>query len=314
MLPVLLAIGFAAAGCSSSTTAVAEPDATSETTESTETTEQAIEASDEGPIVVLTDPGAEPRVELRLRLAEEPGTFEMTQTQSLTQFIDGEEMTATGEITSVTDIAYEIEVSGENFKMTSNYLSMRAAEGTDPGVADAVARAGETLSSLETVAIIDSRGFVVSSETSGVDALPDDMLALMQDLIDNDQLTSPLPEEPVGVGATWEIRTSLVLNGAPIDQVTVFEVVSIDGDIVTLSASGGQTVAPGTIAMPGVPEGTDVEVLAWDVLVEGDSVVDLTRPMPTSTMGVTGRQSMRISDGSETIVLDQDVLQRLEIR
>ncbi len=311
MLPVLLAIGFAAAGCSSST-AVAETDVAK--TDVTETTAQAVETAGDGPIVELTDPGAEPRVELRFRLAEEPGTVEMTQTQSLTQFIDGEEMTATGEITSITEIGYEIEASGDNFKMTYDYLSLRAAEGTDPGVADAVARAGETLRSLQTVAIIDRRGFIVSSETTGVDALPAEMLALVQDLIDNDQLTSPLPEEPVGVGAKWEIRTSLVLNGAPIDQVTVFEVVSIEGDIVTLSASGGQTVASGTIAMPGVPDGTDVEVLAWDVVIEGRSVLDLTRPMPTSTIAVTGRQSMRISDATETIVLDQDVLQRLEIK
>ena len=191
---------------------------------------------------------------------------------------------------------------------------MRAADGSDPGVADAVARTGETLRSLETIATIDDRGFLLASETSGVDTLPDDMLALVQELIDNEQLTSPLPEDPVGIGATWEIRTSLVLNGAPTSQVTVMEVISIEGDIVTLQATGGQTVALGPITMPGVPAETDVEVLAWDVMVEGESVIDLTKPMATSMMTVTGRQSLQISDGNESIVLDQDVLQRLELR
>ncbi len=314
VVSVLLVVGLAATACSSDT-AIAEPDATVTTDpaeNATETTETAAAAV--GPALVLTDPGSEPRVELRLRLTEGPGTFELTQTQALTQFIDGEEMTSTGDITSITEIAYEIEASGDTFVMTYNYLSLRAAEGSDPGVADAMERASETLGALKTVATIDSRGFVVSSETSGADTLPAEMLALIQDLIDNDQLTSPLPEEPVGIGATWEIRTSLVLNGAPIDQVNAFEVISIDGDIVTLVVSGGQTVAAGPIEMPGVPAGTDVEVLAWDVSVEGESVLDLTRPMPSSTIAVSGRQSMRISDASESIVLDQDVVQRLEIK
>ncbi|MEM8606439.1 MAG: hypothetical protein AAGF92_05015 [Myxococcota bacterium] len=86
----------------------------------------------------------------------------------------------------------------------------------------------------------------------------------------------PLPAEPIGVGAVWEVRRLLRIWSARVNQVTRYQLVDRDGDRIRVHVSVQQS-APKQIA--DLNPKLELHVRTYEMTAEGQVLVDLDLPV-----------------------------------
>lgn len=257
--------------------------------------------------VELTDAGAEPQTVRRLVLT--PGTTRTTlaQTQELVQSIDGFEGPSSGPITVVMVMDVTVEVVPGGYRLISTVVEAGPGDDVDPAVAAGLESELAAVVGLGQTIVIDDLGRPLDEPTlSFPDDMPDEIVALMSGFA-FDQIVAPLPEEAVGVGATWSIEQELDNLGVTLDQRWEFELVEIDGDRLHVVGTGTQSVDPGPVELPGVPSVVTVTIVNWDGAITTDIWHDLSRPIADTTTTVEARQEFAIEDRTSTGELVQEI-------
>ena len=233
--------------------------------------EPAASAAVAGPSVRLLDPGAEPRSLLRyaLTVGDTDRLVITTRAHSGISSSDdrplwpepvsqamGNRLEATAEQTvvgSARDGVYDIETTYTDIEYVDVEL---ARSDIDLELAD-VGRELRALNGTMTQQTVDEQGRVLSTRTSsGPDwAASGIHLGIMPGLIDvhSLQLSRLLPEEPVGVGAVWQVTSEMVepVEGLPLTVVvtTTLERLQPDGSFEL--SSKGRLGAPPQRLPPG---------------------------------------------------------------
>jgi hypothetical protein len=111
--------------------------------------------------------------------------------------------------------------------------------------------------------------------------------------------STPLPEEAVGPGAKWEYQTRLKSQGMTIDQTINYELVSREGDRLTLRSILTQNAASQKIQNPAMP-GLKVDLEKMTGTGTGSSTFDLARIMPlTGTLAEKMEVVMGMNAGQQ---------------
>lgn len=246
--------------------------------------------------VVLIDAGSEPRTELRFMLTAGTSELRMTQSQSISQTIDGLPL-AEGEVQTINSVtSVTVTPNGDLFVVDSIIDSMAAAPDTDPAQAAILDAALSGSIGLTTQSIIDNRGLV---DTASADNVNSEAVGELLDA--TSQTSSPLPAEPVGVGAVWETTQNIVLFGLDVEQITTSTITAIEGNTVSLSTETVQNVEPGSV---GDVQGQQLIVEFWESTSTGTVTLDLTEVSPvTSTASTVSRQGFEVGGA----LLEQDV-------
>jgi hypothetical protein len=66
-------------------------------------------------------------------------------------------------------------------------------------------------------------------------------------------VTLPLPEEAIGPGAKWEVKMPLESQGMKINQVATYELVSVEGDLLTVKSTVTQNASNQKVQSPVMP-------------------------------------------------------------
>lgn len=116
-------------------------------------------------------------------------------------------------------------------------------------------------------------------------ALPPDMGQQMRQTMESswqamDQLSSPLPEEPIGLGARWQVDQLIEQNGLKLKQKTIFELVKLKGSKGVLKTTITQTADPQITSLPNIPAGFTAELLSHSGSGTGEVDLDLTGLAP----------------------------------
>ena len=184
----------------------------------------------------VTEPGAEPRQELRLH--PKPGdkqtanmtlktTVDTTMAGMPSQVVKAPTMNMTYETTvkSVSeagDITYDLVVKETNVPEESGVLQ-QAVEPLKTALAGMQGLSGTgTMSSLG-----QSKGFKFQFPTNAP-ASTRMLVEQMKDAFVN--LSASLPKEALGAGAKWEVKESLASQGVTIQQTSTYELASFQGE------------------------------------------------------------------------------------
>jgi hypothetical protein len=183
--------------------------------------------------------------------------------------------------------------------MTVSSASMEGA-GMPGGALDALKGIAASMT-------IDSRGIVKDLKFDD-SKLTDPMMKQMISTSGLDRLSSPLPEEPMGVGGRWQVTQAVNANGIKLDQVSVFEVTQITDTSATFAMTITQSAPPQTIAPPGMPPGIEASLQGMSGSGSGKmTLTDGTLAMfgdmnmkSTITMDVNAQgQSQRVSTSTD---------------
>jgi hypothetical protein len=93
-------------------------------------------------------------------------------------------------------------------------------------------------------------------------------------------LAVPLPEEPIGIGARWEVRTDLRGGAALLTQHVTYELVAASADEWTIRVLARRIGEPQPASSDGLPPGTKAELVALFRELRGDVVLRPDDPLP----------------------------------
>jgi Family of unknown function (DUF6263) len=125
-------------------------------------------------------------------------------------------------------------------------------------------------------------------------------------------LTVPLPETPVGVGARWRATTQLRRNGIETRQVYEYRLKKRTGTTLELDVRGTQTARRQTISSPG---GVTLRVKSYKTTIRGTTTVDLTGLLPVeSSVRGSGDQTFDVEAGDESGELRQHLDLRIDVK
>jgi Family of unknown function (DUF6263) len=159
---------------------------------------------------------------------------------------------------------------------------------------------------------LTTRGALVDSNLDippGLDPNTEQLLGQLRDQFRD--VTVPLPEPEVGVGARWRATTQLTLNGIEARQVYEYRLKKRTGTTLELDVRGTQTAKRQTVDTPG---GATLRVKSYKTTYRGTTVADLTGLLPVSSrIRGSGDQTFDLRAGDERGELRQHVDVRVDL-
>ncbi len=128
-----------------------------------------------------------------------------------------------------------------------------------------------------------------------------------------DQMTVPFPDEPIGVGAKWEVTQKVIEAGMTLDQTTAFEITAVKGAVVSLRFTVTLTAPPGKLEST-FAGGMVAEVKSLTGSGEGTIEVDLGKVLPV-VMNAKNRiaMSLELDMPKEKRALDVEMRVTLDV-
>ena len=261
----------------------------------------AVAQADGVPTVVVSETGAEPRSTLRYDLsAMQPQTMVMTMDISMT--MDG----MMGNQTQVmprlrmTMPMSEVQMAGENLTVNYTLGGMEALEreGVMPQLVPMMQQALSEIGTMSGSLTLDHRGALVDS-TFNMDGADPAVAAQMQSMQDSmQQMTVPLPEEPVGVGAQWTVDTEVQASGMTVSQRATYQLTEVTATGAAMSVTLTQTAGSQAIEDPSLPPGVSVTLDSLETTGTGTMRLVFSELVPTSNMTMSSSMTMSMSDPS----------------
>lgn len=254
------------------------------------TTKTITPTAQEAPVITLTNAGAEPRKQLRFSSSKgfhQDALMTMDMTMALdmgAQKLPKTILPTTKMVmdNTVTDISSEGDIHYE-FKLRD--IEVLPREGAPDAMIASMKSALAGMDGLSGSSTVSNRGVVKAATFKIPDSLPQQMRQTMDSLQESvGQVAVPLPEEAVGVGATWEAVSKLTRgNGIKMTQKTSYELVSVVDSRVKLKIQLTQTAAPQTVKAPGMPAGAEAKLVNLESSGSGLTELDLGMLAPVDS-------------------------------
>lgn len=258
------------------------------------------------PAVRLLDPGAAPLAPLRYRLAVGTmgrGTVELHLTMSIS--VNGQEMPMPGLPASRATVKTEVISVDADGNAHIGYaietMEVMDADQFDPAAVAAVEEQYRALGTMHGSMDVSTRGVCTNMQL----ALPADADEVMRMIVDDirksmSQITAVLPEEPVGVGATWEARARVNMRGVDVDQTSIFSLDQRDADSANLRIHVTQHAGQTAMNLPNLPAGTEAVVDSLESNGSAETLLPFTNLVPTSELTMHTNMTARITSGRDS--------------
>jgi hypothetical protein len=253
------------------------------------------------PLVKLLEPGAEPRKALRFQpKAGDKQTVALTLKTAMDMGTAGgqsQSMKLPPVVIAVESAIKDVAADGD---ITYENVITDASVGDEPGAMPQVMEAMKAslagVKGLIISGVMTSRGFSKRLETKAPksgETLPANARLFSGQMNQGmATMTAALPEEPVGVGARWEVKTMEKSSGI---SKAIYEIVSLEGERVVAKATITQSALNQGTA-PGKGEGS------------GEVTLDLNRTMP-----VAGQLTHRMSGSMGGSGQSKDMAMKMEM-
>ena len=303
-LPVLSGCGGASSNGSAATTTAAE-----------ETTVPTVEET-AGYRVTVIDPGAAPRRPLRFDIpAGTEATAQMEMSQAMAMTIGDQAVPPQPPVQTVSVFHFGPMVRDGDRHETSWSMGdvdvVRSPEMPE-ALYDQIAATMASLGEMTGVVVFDGRGRIERSETSAGPGTPPvvrDMMASLERSFEN--IIIVFPEEPIGVGAAWEIEQR-VDEPIAMTQTVRHRLVGIEDRDLVIETTVHQEAGPQQMATGDGGPTLDVEGMkgrgGGEMRVRLDRVVGVSE----AQVAVTMRGSIDANGEAVPMVMQTDMGFRLE--
>jgi hypothetical protein len=163
-----------------------------------------------------------------------------------------------------------------------------------------------SMKGMKGTAVVSARGIhkSINMDMSTVSPAFQQQMQAMSSSLEN--MSLPFPEEPVGVGAKWEVKQAMENGGMKTFQKITAELTAVQGNVITLSVKTEQTAPPQPVNNPALPPGATVSLVNLTGAGTGTMKVSLDSLVPTSEMNskTTTVMDMSMSGQSQRISMD----------
>jgi hypothetical protein len=237
------------------------------------------------PQLELLNQGAEPRRELRFKPTvnvKEKAT--LTLKMNTATSVAGQPMLSLdmpAMVMGMDLVATQVDPNGDIHYQFSYTDADVAGEGTLPPQAIEGMRSNlKKIIGMSGTAIVDNRGHTKASNF----VLPEGSDTTLKQLLDQlskslEQISAPIPEETVGIGAQWRVSSSVNIGGINLNQITTYQLVELQDNSFTLNVSVEQHAGEQNFSSPQMPSGAAATVKSHHALGQGRLTQRLDRLM-----------------------------------
>lgn len=263
--------------------------------------------------VKLLDAGSEPRTVLRLHPAVgDKQTMTMTLKMTMGMSAGGKIMPAMdlpAILMTMTTEVKDVSANGDaSYDIAFDNASVAPDTNTPPTVAAAMKASLANLNNITASGKISAQGMNLGVQMNvPSDASPQLSQTLEQMKSSLSSSSTPLPNDAVGPGAKWQYTSQIKSQGMTMRQTATFELVSVDGDKVTLQSTITQNAANQKMQNPAMPQ-LNAELVKLAGHGSGDSILDLNHLMPVSaTLDESTGMAMDVAVGQRTQTMNMDM-------
>ncbi len=207
-------------------------------------------------------------------------------------------------------------VSNERVRLRYQVVDFRIDErvdddGTKPEVALAMQDSLAKATGRDVFSVLDHQGVVLSSE-QGPEVQADPNLESLENALGH--LTIALPDQPIGIGGVWQVESERVAGGVRSEVRTIYRVVAIDADEVTLRFNSKQVGVAGIIEGTDLPSDAEMELLELRGKESGRVTLNLSQPHPAKLKSKSESRSLsRLTAGGSAQLIDVSMKTELEL-
>jgi hypothetical protein len=152
--------------------------------------------------------------------------------------------------------------------------------GTAPQVVQAMKAQLAGIKGLTVTAVVSDRGINKKIDVKASATADPTMRQTMDQIKDSmSNMASPLPEEAVGAGAKWQVKMPVKSQGMSIDQTADYQLVSVDGDHISTTATLTQSAANQKIQNPAMGS-VQMNLIKMTNNATGTVATDLSKLIP----------------------------------
>lgn len=157
-------------------------------------------------------------------------------------------------------------------------------------------------------AIVTSRGFTKKSDIVLPPNLAPQITAAIGSMKESmSRMSSPLPEEPVGVGGKWSVTQVIEANGIKMKQTSMHTLKEVKGDTFDIAIELTQSAETQEIKTPGVPPGTKMMLQSMESTGAGKMLFDKGAVFPVSEMKSDSKMAMEMVAGGQAIPMQVEM-------
>ena len=256
------------------------------------------------PTIRVLDPGMTPRAPIRYNVS--PGQTEVLYLELV--MLRAMQAGGQGQQGGLPPIQLEVKLgpaqpTPEGFIRHAVQITQirlgKVADRMQPAAKEQLERSLEPLLKVQGWSEMDVQGRIRRGEFRGLDQVPPRLSTLLGN-IRTALLSVPLPSEPIGVRARWEVDRKVQLSGVWVDQAVTYDLMEMEGRTLKLQISARQSAPPQAMAQG--------KLEAYQASIIGSAVVRLGFFTPFSEAESTSQ--MRIN----TVVQGEPELVRVETR
>jgi hypothetical protein len=241
------------------------------------------------PVLELLSAGAAPRQILRYKPAvQSKQTATITMNMEMGMSIAGEPVpigNLPGTAITFETLVDQVEPNGDiHYQFRYMNVDLVGSSTLPPAQRAQLLTQIQKLKGVRGTVVVDNRG---QTKFGKFDLPPDldngDKKMLKQISNSVEQLSSPLPEPALGVGAKWRVLSAPKLNGIQLKQVTTFELVSVQAGSMTLNVAQEQQAAPQQMSTTQLPKGKTLNLKSLSGKGQGQLFVKLDHIVPINS-------------------------------
>ena len=251
------------------------------------------------PEITLLEAGVDPQ-ELRLNpVVGETEKMKMTMTMNMKMGPAMPAIDMPPMVTSLSAVATEVTADRINATMQFDSIVIEPKPDTPQMLVDQLKQSLEGFESFKSSVELDKRGTLLGGHSDVPQGLPGPMQQTMNQMQESfGKLQVPLPKEAVGVGGKWKAMSDVEQGGMKLQQTATYEVLSRDGDAVSLKVALEQALVSKEFEPPGMPGvkgtidrytggGSGILELKLDKLTptKSDMAIEIDMKMTVSVMG-----------------------------
>ncbi len=275
------------------------------------------EATASGITVKLLEPGAEPRQALRY-------DFSKVKKQKVEMIMDmamDVEIGPVHQSPKIPPIRMEIQVTPKKVSGTGDLryefeltdAAVIDAGSADPEVAKVMEAELAKTKGLSGWAEVSARGFTKKADVN----IPPGATPQLRDLVGKmksqiEQMSAPLPEEPVGIGARWEVTQPISNEMLELNQVAIYTLKEFKDGVATMDISLKQTAQSQDIGS-GMPAAT-ARLTSLESSGSGTSQVDLEQLVPRADVQISTTMTVDIRAQGQQQTMKTKIDIKMKIR
>ena len=275
--------------------------------------QDATPAKYEDAIVKLLDQGAAPRQTLRMtpkKGLKQTSLMKMKIDQ--TMVMNGQKLPAvpTPAMQFTVDILVtNVDASGD---ISFDYTYPKAEvidESNQPSAAKELMQTMiKSMEGLSGSTILSSRGFTRKSEIVLPPNAAPQIIAMMGSMKESmSRISSPFPEEAIGIGAKWSVSQVIEANGIKMRQNSVHTLKEIKGNTFDIALELTQSADAQEVKTPGVPPETKMKLLSLESTGHGKMLFDTDALFPVSQIKSDSKMGMEMVAGGQTLPMQVEM-------